>query len=587
MYKQPQFLSIFEETELITIESKGGECILIKRSQDGQATVENGEKPSSPVPTSIIDVHAIFGVFSLHTHVYVGVVTQQRLIGDIKGCCVFNATQIKLIPVPNADSPTDSNVSRLDKHYLSLLEAALSSSHLYYSFDYPLTLSSQAQGGKNTTPNFDFTWNYYALQPLLSLEGWACPFIMGFVAIDSGISIAGKKIDRFALISRRSRHRVGTRFNRRGVNEHGYVANFVETEQILYYNDQVRALVQVRGSAPFYWTQPVTLAYAPKCSSRSKLPVEQSLLAFQRHFELLKKSYGEPIVVLSLIDLSGRETPISSGFTDHVDKSGIDYVHYHPFDFHHECSKMRYHNLDKLLSQAGDAIEKIKYFGTSQDGSVLHSQNGVVRTNCMDNLDRTNVVKTKVGEAALIKQLRELGVLSDQQDLSSDNQFYFRVFKNAWADNGDAISIQYSGTGALKNDFTRTGKRDFRGMLNDGRNSVMRYYLNNFHDGKRQDAYDFVQGNYQIDLEHPNLSLLKDNQTGASSIRSILIRMVGVFVVLLVLSMFAPIGETTGSRIGGILLLWLISALLTMKMVQTNGRKYANLPKLCLGPLLD
>jgi len=32
----------------------------------------------------------------------------------------------------------------------------------------------------------------------------------------------------------------------------------------------------------------------------------------------------------------------------------------------------------------------------------------------------------------------------------------------------------YSGTGALKNDFTRTGKRTFIGILNDGSNSAIR-----------------------------------------------------------------------------------------------------------------
>lgn len=32
------------------------------------------------------------------------------------------------------------------------------------------------------------------------------------------------------------------------------------------------------------------------------------------------------------------------------------------------------------------------------------------------------------------------------------------VFKELWADHADTISIQYSGTPALKTDFTRTGR---------------------------------------------------------------------------------------------------------------------------------
>ncbi|RLN47133.1 hypothetical protein BBJ28_00022073 [Nothophytophthora sp. Chile5] len=57
----------------------------------------------------------------------------------------------------------------------------------------------------------------------------------------------------------------------------------------------------------------------------------------------------------------------------------------------------------------------------------------------------------------------------------------------------------YAGTGALKTDFTRTGRRTLTGALQDGMNSVTRYYLNNFADGIRQDAYDLLVGNFGPD----------------------------------------------------------------------------------------
>jgi len=40
----------------------------------------------------------------------------------------------------------------------------------------------------------------------------------------------------FVLISRRSRRYAGTRYMKRGINEHGNVANFVEVEQIVFIN---------------------------------------------------------------------------------------------------------------------------------------------------------------------------------------------------------------------------------------------------------------------------------------------------------------------------------------------------------------
>lgn len=71
-------------------------------------------------------------------------------------------------------------------------------------------------------------------------------------------------------------------------------------------------------------------------------------------------------------------------------------------------------------------------------------------------------------------------------------------FKVIWANHGDDISLQYAGTGALKSGFTRTGVRTKAGLLDDGVKSGVRYYLNNFSDGHKQDALDLVTGTYVI-----------------------------------------------------------------------------------------
>jgi hypothetical protein len=52
----------------------------------------------------------------------------------------------------------------------------------------------------------------------------------------------------------------------------------------------------------------------------------------------------------------------------------------------------------------------------------------------------------------------------------------------------------YSGTPALKTDFTRTGKRTKAGSIQDGKNSVHRYYINNFTDGYHVDCLDLLVG---------------------------------------------------------------------------------------------
>ena len=81
--------------------------------------------------------------------------------------------------------------------------------------------------------------------------------------------------------------------------------------------------------------------------------------------------------------------------------------------------------------------------------------------------------------------LQRLGILRTGQRVEDQTLFEI-LFKNVWADNADVISTQYSGTGALKTDFTRTGKRTRWGLMRDGINSLSRYYKNNFADGFRQ-----------------------------------------------------------------------------------------------------
>ena len=76
------------------------------------------------------------------------------------------------------------------------------------------------------------------------------------------------------------------------------------------------------------------------------------------------------------------------------------------------------------------------------------------RTNCIDCLDRTNVVQSMLARNNLQCVLVRLGVLGEGARV--DQQLVFEdLFKNVWADHADMISIQYSGTGALKTDFTR------------------------------------------------------------------------------------------------------------------------------------
>lgn len=167
---------------------------------------------------------------------------------------------------------------------------------------------------------------------------------------------------------------------------------------------------------------------------------------------------------------------------------------------------MRWDRLALLLERTEPDFDAMGYFHASADGAVLRTQHSVFRVNCIDCLDRTNVAQCLLARRALIHQLAALGWIPapqpGQQPALAAN--LDAALKTAWADNADALSLQYAGTGALKADFTRTGKRTRYGLLRDGYFSALRYAKNNFSDGWRQDSIDLLLGNYRPDPAGPS-----------------------------------------------------------------------------------
>ena len=63
-----------------------------------------------------------------------------------------------------------------------------------------------------------------------AVDRWLTPVMSGFLQVERGCRVGERGFD-VLFVSRRSRLRQGTRFTRRGVDDGGNVANFVETEQ--------------------------------------------------------------------------------------------------------------------------------------------------------------------------------------------------------------------------------------------------------------------------------------------------------------------------------------------------------------------
>ena len=376
------------------------------------------------------------------------------------------------------------------------------------------------------------------------------------------------------LISRRSRFRAGTRFTVRGADAAGDCANFAETEQICLMTKgsgknrclrSVASHVQTRGSIPLRWSSPAdVMTYRPRVNIGAD-PLAQAravklhILDQLRHYALKEeeneaskpgKSSGvADIVFVNLVDKHSDQGRLGRAFDEvlqavvdvhtsgsstnqqnepeegekSITKIGSDSVQHVWYDFHAEVKNGRWDRLGLLLDQVQPSLTSHGYFlaqAPLQDGNgdtkpskwtIQRLQNAVVRTNCMDCLDRTNVVQSIFGRYMLFQQLsNEAGesiAETKNKKLWAGLNKAFQGTSMAlpwgtgevahrllWADNADAISRLYAGTPALKGDFTRTGKRTKKGALDDGMNSLQRYYLNNFLDADRQEGYDLLVG---------------------------------------------------------------------------------------------
>ncbi|KJE90593.1 SACM1L protein [Capsaspora owczarzaki ATCC 30864] len=525
------------------------------------------------------EVAALLGVIHLLAGPYLLLITKKQLVGRLAGSDIFKATEIEMIPFARSHRHLSEAQSADEKSYVAMINSMLASGAFHFSYSYDLTHTQQrlytddkqfAHQAMHERADERFYWNKYlhqAFRDSRDLRDFLVPVIHGFVSINQ-LNVKDRSLQ-FVLISRRSVYRSGTRFNVRGIDESGHVANFVETEQIVEVNGQAASYVQTRGSVPLFWSQRANIKYKPSIVVNTDA---DHFSAFRKHFDEQQRIYGKSQGLLSLVDHKGGELRLHEGFAQQVVMAGDTGLRFIGFDFHKECKNMKYQNLKKLLDQIAGDMEKQGYFFIDNNKAVRHRQNGVFRTNCADCLDRTNVVQSMIARLVLQRQLQELGVIAPGELVEQQVELE-RRFKNVWADNADAVSFQYSGTGALKTDFTRTGKRSLAGAMQDGYNSAIRYYKNNFADGFRQDGVALFLGTYRVDpqVDSPLREVAK-------RLRMLPLISAVVFAML-VLSLMFPATDDSVLHVAYVLF-WVLALVVSIRTIVTYGNEFVDHPRL-------
>ncbi|MCD7454646.1 hypothetical protein HAX54_025539 [Datura stramonium] len=541
------------------------ECIdLLKRIHEGNKSTGGLKFVST--------CYGIVGFVKFLGPYHMLLITKRRKIGIICGHAVYAITKSEIFPIPNSTVLSNMAYSKNENRYKKLLRTVDLTKDFFFSYSYHIMLSLQKNlsNCENGLTLYDtmFVWNEFLTRGIryqLKNTLWTVALVYGFFK-QVTLSISGRNFV-LTLIARRSRHYAGTRYLKRGVNEKGRVANDVETEQIVLEDVpdgcpvQISAVVQNRGSIPLFWSQETSrLNIKPDIIlSRKDLKFE----ATKRHFENLVKRYGNPIIILNLIktrEKRPRETILRAAFANAIefinkDLSEENHLRFLHWDLNkHSRSKatnvltllgkvaanaleltgflhcqlipasetgkfLKFSSIDNTGDQAGQDLCEVRAELNSASGdlcgdyhvSLSTLQRGVLRTNCIDCLDRTNVAQYAYGLVALGHQLHALGFI-DVESIDLDSPLADNLMK-LYEEMGDILALQYGGSAAHNKIFSeRRGQWKAATQSQELFRTLQRYYSNAYMDAEKQDAINVFLGHFRPQEGKPALWELDSDQ---------------------------------------------------------------------------
>lgn len=513
-----------------------------KETQQIVNAVDEGNRSTGGLKVKTNEFWGLLGFVKFTGFYYMVIVSKRSHVAVVGGHYIDKIDKTELIPLTTmAASKIRPEKYLEESRLLSIFGTVDLSKGFYFSRSYDITRTLQHniarerealnQGqAESPTPDHNdmFIWNNHLLAPakeaLQTPFDWCLAVTHGYID-QSALSIYWGRVVYITIIARRSRFFAGARYLKRGANDLGYVANDVETEQIvsemrtqsfhapgpeLYANPLYTSYVQHRGSIPLYWTQDAS-GVSPKPDIHLNV-VDPFFSAAALHFDNLFKRYGAPIYVLNLIkqkERAPRESKLGTEF-----KAAVDYLNqflpdekkilYLAFDMSRTSKSKGGDVIGELEDIADDVVSKTGFF---QNGYSVEAgarlQNGVARTNCIDCLDRTNAAQFLIAKKALGYQLQALGVIEGTA-VAFDSDAV-TMFTNMWHDHGDTIAVQYGGSHLVN---TMSTYRKINGWTSHSRDmveSLKRFYNNSFLDAQRQESYNLFLGTYTYKNSFPKL----------------------------------------------------------------------------------
>lgn len=308
-----------------------------------------------------------------------------------------------------------------------------------------------------------YIWNNHLLRTTLEKQDvFLVQLVRGFA---ESRPVGGDQV--MTVVSRIDHRNAGTRFTVRGLNGAGDAAMSVESELIIESSYSIASHLQYRASLPLRWTQNISqLAYKPPVYIQP-----DNAYTTEAHFKDINNNIlPGKIHILNLLRTSEDESALSQALASKLEQTKPINVFYHPLPLGWGVVSLNQvvDQMELPLKQNGHFFAHIK---NKQLTQIIQLQTGIIRTNCMDCMDRTSIA-----QFGLINRL--LPHLIDSYALPTLRQL--------WANNANALATYYTGTGIVNEPIIRSGMDTPNYSHKDQLICGTRYFLNNTHDSSKK-----------------------------------------------------------------------------------------------------
>ena len=371
----------------------------------------------------------------------------------------------------------------------------------------------------HTVSKPDFIWNAALAQPFEELGVRdACISLLQGCASTQLIPINNVLV-RMTLITIRSYEHGGTRYKARGLNKGAYPANEVQCEFILEASDgSIFSHVWRRGTVPVEWRTDANIA-------SSHIIIEENNDALSPiYFNRLKKEYMtedfKGFVIMNLLHNNEKhsERKLCNAYENAV--KNISFVKYISFDWHENSKNLGLPKaVEKYITEILDKIESptftvqipltrvpadntetktMKFANDAKLKDLKYSteqrQEYVIRINCLDSLDRTNVGSFWYACLLVLKYSGSLSLPFQYSEATSLPLNIRSFLGNSFIRTGNTVSSIYTDTEACMTQIFRDYGEISEKTFNDSVIAIKRRTANIFSDKERDKVIRMFSG---------------------------------------------------------------------------------------------